>query len=85
MTEAESGEKGQGEKDVNWARKGRDINLEGIPVEKAQRAAERGLEITLDADKSTLKGKLVGHVDKTVVQGMPTVPKRPWWKFWGNG
>ena len=68
---------GAGPERADWLRgpkKG--VNVTDIPIDKLQRAAERGVRI----DRTTsVEGKRVADVTKVVVEGMPA-PKKPLWK-----
>jgi len=68
---------GTGPERADWARgpkKG--VNVTDIPVDKLQRAAERGVRIDLT---TSVEGKRVADVTKVAVEGMPA-PKKPLWK-----
>lgn len=68
---------GGGPERADWLRgpkKG--VNVTNVPVEKLQRAAERGVRIDLT---TSVEGKRVADVTKIAVEGMP-VPKKPLWK-----
>lgn len=73
MSEGEGG----GPERTDWLRGPRKgVNVTDIPVEKLQRAAERGVRIDLT---TSVKGKVVADVAKVAVEGMPA-PKKPLWK-----
>lgn len=67
----------RGPEKADWLRgpkKG--VNLTNVPVEKLQKAAERGIRIDLT---TSVEGKRVADVTKVVVEGMPA-PQKPLWK-----